>query len=106
MSVRRFGLATLSAALLLGLLATPHTRAAGGSGDWPMWGGTPIRNMVSDMRGLPVDLGHPDEEERALDGDARLAEPTATRSSRAARCSSAPTTRACATRSSPATAAC
>ena len=27
----------------------PAPRAA--SGDWPMWGGTPIRNMVSDMRG-------------------------------------------------------
>lgn len=26
----------------------------GGSGDWPMWGGTPDRNMVSNMKGLPV----------------------------------------------------
>jgi outer membrane protein assembly factor BamB len=25
-----------------------------GSGDWPMWGGTPDRNMVSDMKGLPT----------------------------------------------------
>jgi outer membrane protein assembly factor BamB len=25
-----------------------------GTGDWPMWGGTPDRNMVSDMKGLPV----------------------------------------------------
>lgn len=24
-----------------------------GSGDWPMWGGTPDRNMVSTMKGLP-----------------------------------------------------
>src|SRR5215813_644669 len=23
-----------------------------GSGDWPMWGGTPDRNMVSNMKGL------------------------------------------------------
>ncbi|MFN0168126.1 MAG: PQQ-binding-like beta-propeller repeat protein [Bryobacteraceae bacterium] len=23
------------------------------SGDWPMWGGTPLRNMVSAMKGLP-----------------------------------------------------
>ena len=22
-------------------------------GDWPMWGGTPDRNMVSSMKGLP-----------------------------------------------------
>ena len=26
-----------------------------GSGDWPMWGGTSDRNMVSNMKGLPVD---------------------------------------------------
>jgi outer membrane protein assembly factor BamB len=25
-----------------------------GSGDWPMWGGTPDRNMVSNMKGLPA----------------------------------------------------
>src|SRR5258706_9027048 len=25
-----------------------------GSGDWPMWGGTPDRNMVSNMKGLPT----------------------------------------------------
>lgn len=25
-----------------------------GTGDWPMWGGTPDRNMVSMMKGLPV----------------------------------------------------
>src|SRR5690349_17199831 len=25
-----------------------------GSGDWPMWGGTPDRNMVSNMKGLPI----------------------------------------------------
>src|SRR5215210_3608174 len=24
------------------------------SADWPMWGGTPSRNMVSDMKGLPT----------------------------------------------------
>src|SRR5437773_12562301 len=23
-------------------------------GDWPMWGGTPDRNMVSDMKGIPT----------------------------------------------------
>jgi outer membrane protein assembly factor BamB len=27
--------------------------SAPGSGDWPMWGGTPDRNMVSSMKGLP-----------------------------------------------------
>src|SRR4026209_2407503 len=25
-----------------------------GTGDWPMWGGTPDRNMVSAMKGLPA----------------------------------------------------
>jgi outer membrane protein assembly factor BamB len=25
------------------------------SGDWPMWGGTPDRNMVSNMKGLPIE---------------------------------------------------
>ena len=28
---------------------------SGGSGDWPMWGGTPDRNMVSNMKGLPTE---------------------------------------------------
>jgi outer membrane protein assembly factor BamB len=26
-----------------------------GGGDWPMWGGTPDRNMVSAMKGLPIE---------------------------------------------------
>ena len=26
-----------------------------GTGDWPMWGGTPDRNMVSGMKGLPTE---------------------------------------------------
>src|SRR5207249_2829681 len=26
-----------------------------GNGDWPMWGGTPDRNMVSGMKGLPTE---------------------------------------------------
>jgi len=25
-----------------------------GTGDWPMWGGTPDRNMISNMKGLPT----------------------------------------------------
>jgi len=25
-----------------------------GTGDWPMWGGAPDRNMVSGMKGLPT----------------------------------------------------
>src|SRR5262245_4372684 len=30
------------------------TAAQPPSGDWPMWGGTPDRNMVSSMTGLPT----------------------------------------------------
>src|SRR6202049_1033031 len=25
-----------------------------GPGDWPMWGGTPDRNMISSMKGIPT----------------------------------------------------
>ena len=28
-------------------------RAMAGGSDWPMWGGTPSRNMVSAAKGLP-----------------------------------------------------
>jgi outer membrane protein assembly factor BamB len=40
-------------ALLL-LSASPRTASNSASGDWPMWGGSPDRNMVSDMKGLPT----------------------------------------------------
>jgi outer membrane protein assembly factor BamB len=40
-------------------MATPlHrfvTRAGSEGGDWPMWGGSPDRNMVSSIKGLPTD---------------------------------------------------
>jgi outer membrane protein assembly factor BamB len=38
------------AALIAVLLVTPAVLGA----DWPMWGGSPSRNMVSDMKGLPT----------------------------------------------------
>src|SRR5439155_22527722 len=38
----------LSVSLLLLFASDP------GIGDWPMWGGTPDRNMVSPMKGLPT----------------------------------------------------
>ena len=37
--------------------AAAHAQSPGsgpGAGDWPMWGGAPERNMVSDMTGLPT----------------------------------------------------
>jgi len=42
------------AIVALGLTATLVTaRETSNDGDWPMWGGTPSRNMVSSMTGLP-----------------------------------------------------
>ncbi|HSF18845.1 MAG TPA: PQQ-binding-like beta-propeller repeat protein [Vicinamibacteria bacterium] len=38
---------------LLVLCAMPAAAQDGKPGDWPMWGGTAIRNMVSSMTGLP-----------------------------------------------------
>ncbi len=47
--------------LLLGFLGgTPNTANGQEIGslttDWPMWGGTPDRNMVADMKGLPTEF--------------------------------------------------
>src|SRR5260221_6660 len=33
---------------------TPASASDPGTGDWPMWGGTADRNMVSNMKGLPT----------------------------------------------------
>jgi outer membrane protein assembly factor BamB len=43
--------------LILAAGARPARIAASdpGTGDWPMWGGTPDRNMVSNMKGLPAE---------------------------------------------------
>ena len=45
-------------ALILGVgiyfLAPVSSASDPGTGDWPMWGGSPERNMVSKMKGLPV----------------------------------------------------
>src|SRR5262245_53179220 len=43
--------------VMLGVLAAGAlaiARSDPGAGDWPMWGGTPDRNMVSNMKGLPI----------------------------------------------------
>jgi outer membrane protein assembly factor BamB len=50
--------ALIAAALLVcGITLAPARLAASdpGTGDWPMWGGTPDRNMVSNMKGLPAE---------------------------------------------------
>jgi hypothetical protein len=46
----------LGVILLAALFLAPSRNASAsdpGSGDWPMWGGTPDRNMISNMKGLP-----------------------------------------------------
>jgi len=45
--------ALLAAAAMLLLPARVAVASDPGSGDWPMWGGTPDRNMVSSMQGIP-----------------------------------------------------
>src|SRR3712207_6281122 len=53
----RRALPLLGAALVSAAVVQPaHVTASGpGGGDWPMWGGTPDRNMVSPMKGLPTE---------------------------------------------------
>jgi len=53
--VRRVSFALV--ALLAAGTAATRLKASdpGGNGDWPMWGGTPDRNMVSNMKGLPTE---------------------------------------------------
>jgi outer membrane protein assembly factor BamB len=41
--------------IALAVVALVAAASDPGSGDWPMWGGTPDRNMVGNMRGAPVD---------------------------------------------------
>src|SRR5260370_4243815 len=56
-AVRRVGRVLITLlCLLVAPLAPSHLAASDpGTGDWPMWGGTPDRNMVSNVKGLPTD---------------------------------------------------
>ena len=60
-AIRRRRSRTVKAALVIAALVSvaqvPGRLSAGdpGGGDWPMWGGTPDRNMVSAMKGLPAE---------------------------------------------------
>ncbi|MGE0885537.1 MAG: PQQ-binding-like beta-propeller repeat protein [Blastocatellales bacterium] len=60
MTFGKLKLLFIAGAVTLGLAGTfgwqMNTASASdpGSGDWPMWGGTPDRNMVSNMKGLPT----------------------------------------------------
>ena len=61
-NIRRSRVIILLTAVLVAaagsLLLTAHgsllTSSDPGTGDWPMWGGTPDRNMVTSMKGLPT----------------------------------------------------
>ena len=52
---------TTIALLLSGLTLTASAK------DWPMWGGTPDRNMVGEAKNLPIDInpGELDDETEA-----------------------------------------
>lgn len=53
MSTRRLRHATTACALTIASLSFVSASDPG-TGDWPMWGGTADRNMVSNMKGLPT----------------------------------------------------
>ena len=48
---------------LLALTSTLHAK------DWPMWGGTPSRNMVAEAKGIPTEIvpGEIDPEKETVD---------------------------------------
>ncbi len=50
----QLGAALAVAAALIGAPAGMVDASDPGGGDWPMWGGTPDRNMISSMKGLPA----------------------------------------------------
>src|SRR3954462_16026755 len=52
---KRFIFAVVLAAFAISRLKAGAAFSDPGSGDWPMWGGTPDRNMVSNMKGLPLE---------------------------------------------------
>ena len=52
--LRKGGLAALGASLAFIPFAVSAANVPSVPADWPMWGGTPERNMVSSMKGLPT----------------------------------------------------
>jgi len=51
----RFAFVVIALLLAIGIGPARFWAGEPGTGDWPMWGGTPDRNMVSAMKGLPAD---------------------------------------------------
>ena len=72
-----------------------------GANDWPMWGRTPDRNMVTPEKGVPTDWDVETAEEHQVGRERSARRATATRSSPAAWSSSARTTKGTRTRSIP-----
>src|SRR5215475_6150068 len=56
MNRRSFVFVAIAASAAVISIAAVKTISASdpGGGDWPMWGGTPDRNMVSNMKGMPT----------------------------------------------------
>ncbi|MEK6408108.1 MAG: PQQ-binding-like beta-propeller repeat protein [Acidobacteriota bacterium] len=56
MKIRSSNLLLFGVACALSLAIVAHLVSASdpGNGDWPMWGGTPDRNMVSNLKGMPT----------------------------------------------------
>ena len=54
---RRHSLVLALGAAIVAAAITGSSVSAGdpGSGNWPMWGGTPDRNMVSSAKGMPTE---------------------------------------------------
>ncbi len=53
---RRLALLVSTILMLKALGGAPRVTASdSATGDWPMWGGTPNRNLVSGMKGLPLE---------------------------------------------------
>jgi outer membrane protein assembly factor BamB len=56
MNITRGTTLWLTLVLLAAIGQSPRIAASDpGTGDWPMWGGKPDRNMVSNMKGLPTE---------------------------------------------------
>ena len=57
--VTKFFVALMVSSLLTAYCLLPTAPSAQasdpGGGDWPMWGGTADRNMISSMKGIPID---------------------------------------------------
>jgi outer membrane protein assembly factor BamB len=56
MNITRHSTLWFAVVLLAAVSQSPWVAASDpGTGDWPMWGGKPDRNMVSNMKGLPTE---------------------------------------------------